>query len=64
MGVHELGLRKAILKGIDIKRPEADKLTQKEKVSDAALPPFFFRLVTSPPPPYLHQSLEAQCELG
>ena len=37
MGVHELGLRKAILKGIDLQRPEAAKLTQKEKVSDSAL---------------------------
>ena len=42
MGVHELGLRKAILKGIDLQRPEAAKLTQKEKVSDSSALPLLF----------------------
>ncbi|XP_076454610.1 E3 ubiquitin-protein ligase LRSAM1-like isoform X2 [Babylonia areolata] len=31
MGVHELGLRKAILNGIELQRGESSKLTQKEK---------------------------------
>ncbi|KAK7095159.1 E3 ubiquitin-protein ligase LRSAM1-like [Littorina saxatilis] len=31
MGVHELGLRKAIMRGIDAQRGETSKLTQKEK---------------------------------
>ncbi|KAL8569587.1 hypothetical protein ACOMHN_044725 [Nucella lapillus] len=46
MGVHELGLRKAILTNIDLQRGEAFKLTQKEKVI-SLLP----QLETSEPPP-------------